>query len=44
MLEVSKAAITLDIACEEYNNSSFTLGTADGDFVQVNLVRQVTCT
>jgi hypothetical protein len=29
VLEVSKAAITLDIACEEYNNSSFTLGTAD---------------
>ena len=43
VLEVTKAAITLDVACEE-SNSSFTLGTADGDFVQANLVRQVTCT
>ena len=40
--DATKTAITLDIVCEESNDSSYTLGTADGDFVQVGLVRQVT--
>ena len=40
--DATQTAITLDIVCEESNDSSYTLGTADGDFVQVGLVRQVT--
>ena len=39
-LDMTSTNITLDVACGESESTSYVLGTAGGDFVQIGLVRQ----